>query len=58
MAEAFPARGRARSRPGEVHGRRCGNRLKNFRGIATRYDKLVRNVLSAILLAAATILLS
>ena len=34
------------------------NKLKNFRAIATRYDKLARNFLSATQLAAATILLN
>ena len=34
------------------------NKLKNFRGIATRYDKLATNFLSATHLAAATILLN
>jgi transposase len=34
------------------------NRLKNFRAIATRYDKLAQNFLSATQLAAATILLN
>ena len=34
------------------------NKLKNFRAIATRYDKLARNFLSAAQLAAATILLN
>lgn len=31
------------------------NRLKNFRGIATRYNKLARNFLAAVLLASARI---
>ena len=34
------------------------NKLKHFRGIATRYDKLARNFLAAIQLAAATMLLN
>jgi transposase len=34
------------------------NRLKQFRAIATRYDKLARNFLSGVQLAAATILLN
>jgi transposase len=34
------------------------NKLKSFRGIATRYDKLARNFLAAVQLAAATILLN
>ncbi|HEX8662802.1 MAG TPA: transposase, partial [Beijerinckiaceae bacterium] len=34
------------------------NKLKNFRAIATRYDKLAQNFLSATHLAAATILLN
>ncbi len=34
------------------------NRLKHFRGIATRYDKLARSFLAALQLAAATILLN
>ena len=31
------------------------NRLKHFRGIATRYNKLARNFLAAVLLASARI---
>lgn len=31
---------------------RCFNRLKHFRRIATRYDKLAQNYLSAVALAA------
>jgi transposase len=34
------------------------NKLKHFRAIATRYDKLARNFLAAIQLAAATMLLN
>jgi transposase len=34
------------------------NKLKHFRGIATRYDKLARNFLAAAQLAAAIILLN
>lgn len=34
------------------------NKLKQFRAIATRYDKLARNFLSGVYLAAATILLN
>ena len=34
------------------------NKLKHFRGIATRYDKLARNFLAAIHLVAATMLLN
>lgn len=34
------------------------NKLKHFRAIATRYDKLDRNFLAAIQLAAATMLLN
>jgi transposase len=34
------------------------NKLKHFRGIATRYDKLARTFLAGIQLAAATILLN
>ena len=34
------------------------NKLKHFRGIATRYDKLARNFLAAIQLACAIILLN
>ena len=34
------------------------NKLKQFRGIATRYDKLARNYLAAIQLVAATMLLN
>ena len=34
------------------------NRLKQFRAIATRYDKLARNFLSGVQLVAATILLN
>ena len=33
------------------------NKLKQFRGVATRYDKLARNFLAGVHLAAATILL-
>ena len=33
------------------------NRLKHFRAIATRYDKLARNFLAGVQLAAVTILL-
>ncbi|MGX9431951.1 MULTISPECIES: transposase [Bradyrhizobium] len=31
---------------------RCFCRLKDFRGVATRYDKLARNFLAAVYLAA------
>jgi transposase len=34
------------------------NKLKQFRAIATRYDKLARNFLAAIQLVAATMLLN
>jgi transposase len=34
------------------------NKLKHFRGIATRYDKLARNFLAGVQLAAITILLN
>ena len=34
------------------------NNLKNFRGIATRYDKLARTFLAAVQLVAAIILLN
>ena len=34
------------------------NKIKQFRGIATRYDKLARNFLAAVQLVAATILLN
>ena len=34
------------------------NKLKHFRGIATRYDKLARNFLAGIHLASASILLN
>ena len=34
------------------------NRLKHFRAIATRYDKLARNFLAGVQLAAVTILLN
>jgi transposase len=34
------------------------NKIKQFRGIATRYDKRARNFLAAVQLAAATILLN
>jgi transposase len=34
------------------------NRLKHFRGIATRYDKLARSFIAGLQLAAATILLN
>jgi transposase len=34
------------------------NKLKNFRGIATRYDKLAQNFLAALHLVAATMLLN
>ena len=34
------------------------NQLKHFRAIATRYDKLARNFLAAVQLAAVTILLN
>jgi transposase len=34
------------------------NKLKHFRAIATRYDKLARNFLAAVQLACATILLN
>jgi len=34
------------------------NKLKHFRGVATRYDKLARNFLAGVQLAAMTILLN
>jgi putative transposase len=34
------------------------NKIKHFRGIATRYDKLARNYLAAVQLVAAIILLN
>ena len=34
------------------------NKLKHFRGIATRYDKLARNFLAAVQLAAVIMLLN
>ena len=34
------------------------NKLKHFRGIATRYDKLARSFIAGLQLAAATILLN
>src|ERR1700692_4038496 len=37
---------------------RCFNLLKDFRAIATRYDKLARNFLAGVQLAAVTILLN
>ena len=37
---------------------RCFNKLKHFRRIATRYDKLARNFLAAVQLVSAIILLN
>jgi transposase len=34
------------------------NKIKHFRGIATRYDKLARNYLAAVQLVAAIVLLN
>jgi len=42
----------------ETSSSACSPRLKDFRRIATRYDKLARNYLAGVLLAAATLALS
>src|SRR5215475_10395830 len=66
------SRGRPRSFPNRKDQRECDfalycernlierffNKIKHFRGIATRYDKLARNYLAAVQLVAAIILIN